>query len=109
MTPERDVQFLLSCSKSLLENIELTRLNLASNISKQIRELVDKYSEALACAQVARWLIDNGDELRERATIDARQEVLQFESEELPDVPPLKGLVVSLPRDARLFAKTGNR
>ena len=68
------LEYLLSCSKQSLQDLELASLNRAANRLKAAKL---EYEEALREAEaagVARWLIDNREELlvRARQTLEAK-------------------------------------
>ena len=51
-------EFLLSSSKSTLQAFEMSRLNLASNVRKEIVQLLDAWIDENSNALLARWLIE---------------------------------------------------
>lgn len=55
---------LVNISKSALAEIELTRLNAAANLRKEMRALLDQWIEEIADARVARWLLEHREQLR---------------------------------------------
>ena len=50
--------FLLSASPFALQSYELSRLNHAANLRKEIARLLDEWIEENTCAMLARWLIE---------------------------------------------------
>ena len=50
-------EFLLSASSSSLQSYELSRLNHAANLRKEITQLLDSWLEENASALLARWLM----------------------------------------------------
>lgn len=50
-------EFLLSASRNSLQSYELSRLNHASNLRKEIAALLDQWMEATSAAMLARYLI----------------------------------------------------
>jgi hypothetical protein len=50
-------EFLLTASRNTLQSYELSRLGHASNLRKEIGELLDQWLEENASAMLARWLI----------------------------------------------------
>jgi hypothetical protein len=50
-------EFLLSASQNSLQSFELSRLNHAANLRKEIAQLLDSWLEETA-AMLARWLIE---------------------------------------------------
>ena len=51
-------EFLLSASRTSLQSYELSRLNHAANLRKEIVALLDLWLEENACAMLARWLME---------------------------------------------------
>jgi hypothetical protein len=49
---------LLSASRHTLQNYELSRLGHASNLRKEIGDLLDQWLQENTSATLARWLID---------------------------------------------------
>ncbi len=54
-------EFLFSASPFTLQSYELSRLNHAANLRKEIGRLLDQWMEENACALLARWLIEQRD------------------------------------------------
>ncbi len=59
-------EFLFSASPFTLHSYELSRLNHAANLRKEMGRLLDQWLEENACAMLARWLIEQ----RERSVRD---------------------------------------
>ena len=51
-------EFLLSASRNSLQSYELSRLNHAANLRKEIGRLLDEWIEENTCAMLARWLLE---------------------------------------------------
>ena len=51
-------EFLLTASRNTLQSYELSRLGHASNLRKEIGELLDQYLEENTSAMLARWLMN---------------------------------------------------
>ncbi len=51
-------EFLLSASRNSLQSYELTRLNHAANLRKEISVLLDQWLEENTSAMLARWLME---------------------------------------------------
>jgi hypothetical protein len=51
--------FLLSASHTSLQSYELSRLNHAANLRKEIVQLVNNWVEENSAAMLARWLMDH--------------------------------------------------
>ncbi len=56
--PQPPWEFLLTASRNSLQSYELTRLNHAANLRKEINTLMDQWMDENAAAIVARWLIE---------------------------------------------------
>jgi len=61
------VDYLRSASRSSLQSFELSRLNHAANLRREIGVLVDQWLENTAEAMLARWMLDHHGSLREPA------------------------------------------
>jgi len=73
------VKFLWESSNGVLGEYELSRLNLAANLKKQLRALIEQLVETTAEAEFARWLKENREELRSTvSSLDAGQERFDF-------------------------------
>lgn len=57
-TTEPPWEFLVSASPFALQSYELSRLNHAANLRKEIACLLDQWIEESTCALLARWLIE---------------------------------------------------
>lgn len=55
-------EFLRTASVFSLQSYELSRLNHAANLKKEINQLIEQWLEENACAMVARWLMDRRQE-----------------------------------------------
>lgn len=51
-------EYLKSCSQPSLESFELSRLNRARNLRREMRELVEEWIEAEVQARLARWVLE---------------------------------------------------
>jgi len=51
-------EFLLSASRNSLQSFELSRLNHAANLRKEIGALLDLWTEENSAALLARWLME---------------------------------------------------
>ncbi len=65
--PERRFpwEYLCQASQPSLQSFELTRLNHASNLRKEIAALVDEWMEETAAAMLARWLLEHWEVVRD--------------------------------------------
>lgn len=54
---EPNWEFLLSASSNSLQSFELSRLNHAANLRKEIAKLLDSWLDENASALLARWLL----------------------------------------------------
>lgn len=70
--------FLLVCSERSLGDLELSRLNSAANLRRQMKLLESEILKLEAEALVARWLRENRQELLELGRTGGLQETLQF-------------------------------
>ncbi len=61
-------EYLKSCSQPSLESFELSRLNRARNLRREMRELVEEWIEAEVQARLARWVLEHR-RARDRALI----------------------------------------
>ena len=66
------LEYLLETSRNILGEYQLTRLDRASRLKKEIRELQEKVLDNMAEAYFAMWLREHREELLKRLTsIDA--------------------------------------
>jgi hypothetical protein len=86
--PPPSLKFLESASDRSLESYELSRLNHASNLRKEIAELIDQWLEESAAALLARWLLEHRRQLR--ASRNSRPKSLDpdYNSERSDDLIP---------------------
>lgn len=61
--PDIPLRFLLDSSKNILGDFELTKLNHADLIRKQMRTMLDRLVDEMTAAQFARWLVEHKEEL----------------------------------------------
>lgn len=70
---------LLNSSNGVIGQYELSRLNLAANLRKEMRGTIEQIVDALVEARVARWFLENKEELRNTASaFYAGQESFDF-------------------------------
>ncbi|HKV03488.1 MAG TPA: hypothetical protein VJO53_00115 [Candidatus Acidoferrales bacterium] len=50
--------YLETCSEAALESMELSRLNRAANLRKELREILEDWIESEVDARMARWLLE---------------------------------------------------
>ena len=62
--PQFPWEYLRQASAPGLQSFELTRLNHAAHLRKEITALLDQWLEETACALLARWLFDHQADLR---------------------------------------------
>lgn len=74
--PVPTVDFLLYASTRSLENLELSSLNRAANLSKTLKLEMDEWIEQAATAMMARWMIENRAELLGQSVICAKPKSL---------------------------------
>jgi len=53
------IDYLSSASRASLESFELSRLNHAANLRRDITALIDQWIEETADAMLARWMLDH--------------------------------------------------
>ena len=53
------LEFLISSSNNSLESFELSRLNQAANLRKELRQLVDEWVESEVEGRIARWILES--------------------------------------------------
>jgi hypothetical protein len=75
LSPSVQIEFLLSASRSSLNDFELSRLNHAALLSKRLRETLHEMVEETALAMLARLLIENEGL---RMTVNPLQESFDF-------------------------------
>jgi hypothetical protein len=61
-------EYLRTASMNTLQTFELSRLNHAANIRKEMFVMVDQWLEESVCAMVARWLLDHRQVLPPEST-----------------------------------------
>jgi hypothetical protein len=57
--PDPPLDYLHSASASSLESYELSRLNHAANLRREIAALLDQWIEETVHAQLARWVLED--------------------------------------------------
>jgi hypothetical protein len=79
-------EYLRQASLPSLQSFELTRLNHAANLRKEIAALLDQWMDETAAAMLARWLRDNWNVLRR----GARRKPVRGRAEALLGEAPLR-------------------
>ncbi len=70
---------LLSSSNGVIGEYELSRLNLAANLRKEMRATMEQIVDALVDARLAPWFLENKNELRDMtSSFHAGQETFDF-------------------------------
>jgi hypothetical protein len=84
------LEYLIACSEAGLESFELSRMNQAANLRKQLRQIVEQWIESEVNARVARCLLDC-----RRSPFVGRSELMPtvpgpffFEQLTIPFLPP---------------------
>jgi hypothetical protein len=75
-----NLAYLLDCSQAGLHELELSNLDLSAKCLKRAKEEIDQAIAHREAAGVARWLIENRDELIKLAkrVADGKQGTLKF-------------------------------
>jgi hypothetical protein len=74
--------YLRQASAASLQSFELSRLNHAANLRHEIATLMDQWLEETSQAMLARWLLENRDQVSEPDTVETVSE------NPLPDALP---------------------
>ncbi|MBZ5662720.1 MAG: hypothetical protein LAO08_20150 [Acidobacteriia bacterium] len=93
MKPPLD--YLLGCSGTSLRDFELSRLNEAANLRKEILAIEDDLRQAQAEAVLARWLMEHREELLSAGVPTVFQGSFEFTA-----APPERELYPALPPPA---------
>jgi len=75
---EIPVELLFDCSKNTVQEYELARLNMAANLQKEMRKLVEMLVDCLTEARFARWMMDNREVLRRTVSLPVGEELFDF-------------------------------
>jgi hypothetical protein len=59
------IKYLETASDQSLESYELSRLNHASNLRKELVQLIDQWLEESAAAMLARWILEHRRQIRD--------------------------------------------
>ena len=78
-------EFLLSASRNSLQSYELSRLNHAADLRKEMTAMLDQWIEENSAAMLARWLLQN----RDRETREAKSAVETPANGETGDAGPV--------------------
>jgi hypothetical protein len=84
------LEYLITCSEPGLESFELSRMNQAANLRKQLRQIVERWIESEVDARVARCML----EFRRGPFTDRREPMAEvpnpvlFEQLTIPFLPP---------------------
>jgi len=98
---EIPVEFLFDSSKNVLQEYELSRLNLAANLKKELRAAMEGVIDSLVEARFARWLLEHKEELCSTVgTLHAAEEILDFGSDPLAEGETKFGAADRLQADA---------
>jgi hypothetical protein len=87
--PDPPLEYLRSASVSSLESYELSRLNHAANLRREIAALLDQWIEETVHAQMARWVLE-GRVLPQHAQPFVPQTQLPFEVAMAPEMAALR-------------------
>lgn len=61
--PDIPLQYLFECSGAILGEYEISRLNRAANLKKELRAMLEKIVDNLVQAEFARWMLEHREEL----------------------------------------------
>lgn len=53
-----NLKYLLACSEESLESFELSRLNRASNLRKELSQVAEEWVDAEVASRLARWIVE---------------------------------------------------
>lgn len=81
-------EYLEMCSEASLESYELSRLNRAANLRKEMRQLIDEWIDCEVGARIARWMLES-------RRVDVREEGAALPQPDAAALP--QQLVLSLP------------
>jgi hypothetical protein len=83
------VDYLGSASRASLESFELSRLNHAANLRREIAALIDEWIEETAEAMLARWMLENHTMLHQSRppTAELLRTLLEPATGPLPSFP----------------------
>jgi len=88
---EPPLDYLRTASRSLLQSFELSRLNNAANIRREIAALVDQWIEEAAQAMMARWMMEHYSSLHVplRSVAEGSPTAQHMDAFPLPDIGPV--------------------
>jgi hypothetical protein len=100
------IEYLLVCSGISLRDFELNRLNAAANLRKQIIKMEDDLRQAMAEAELARWLMEHREVLLSAGAPTVFQASFEFpkqieERELFPALPAGRPLPARSSREAK--------
>lgn len=83
------IDYLRSASRTSLESFELSRLNHAANLRRDIAALIDQWIEETAEAMLARWMLDHHQLVHPASapTPDLLHLLEETETAPLPSIP----------------------
>jgi hypothetical protein len=84
------LEYLITCSEAGLESFELSRMNQAANLRKQLRQVVEQWIESEVNARVARCMLDcrRGQLANRREFMAEVPGPTVFEQLTIPFLPP---------------------
>ena len=90
--PDPPLDYLHSASVSSLESYELSRLNHAANLRREIAALLDQWIEETVHAQLARWVLEDRALQQHSSACEplAPQRQLPFEVPVTPEITALR-------------------
>ena len=94
------LDYLATCSQMSLESVELSRLNLASNLRKEFQEILDEWIESEVDARLARSILEW------RRAQDAGSPTFAFET--APPPPQFEQLAIAFLPESRALQAEAN-
>jgi hypothetical protein len=96
-TPPLD--YLQAASRASLQSFELTRLNHAANLRREIAAMIDQWIQETLAAMLARWMLDHHQSLQSDAmsSTDVVRTLVDSVSSLFPEAPPPISEIVPAP------------
>ncbi len=83
------IDFLHTASVSSLQSFELTRLNHAANLRREISALIDQWIQETCEALLARWMLEHHNSLHSQTVTPSEllRTIQQPSADPFPDIP----------------------